>query len=177
MDDMEIWRRCFDQPEEDRKILAEILAKIISMVKPPVHPERWWVQLNKLIHQNTSAVTPPTKEQRLAAYQAVREAGVIPEEAAFFLIAYTIEWIAQDRIMADFQRRMENASQARSMQERDELAYTPPDWDNQQIINTFLNFGETAMAELYKNDRPEFERLKEVGRRFFFNNETWDIRE
>lgn len=168
MNDFEVWRRCYDQPEEDRKILGEILARIVAMAQKPAYPERWWVQLNKLQRQNSEAGLPPSKEERLTAYKAVRDAGVIPEEATFFLIAYTIEWIAQDRIMADFRRRMDDASRAKTMRERDDLIRTPPDWEAKQIIQTFREFGETAMADLYEYDRQEFERLKETGRRFFF---------
>jgi hypothetical protein len=77
--------------------------------------------------------------ERMAIYKAVREAHVVPEDAAFFLFGHAAEWMVS---------------------EEDDL-----DW---HILAVLRRFGLDDMADLYASDRLEFERRHERGRQFFY---------
>jgi hypothetical protein len=162
--------RFYELTEEDRKRLAEIIAKIKSLTKKIQQREAWFQQLKNLEYQTVASNKRPDKEGRIPVYQAVREAGVIPEEAAFFLIAYTLEWIAEDRVMAEFQRRMDLASQATSLSEQKTLMDENDGYERRILLETFREFGEHDMADMYENQRAQFEKIKIAGRRFFFDD-------
>lgn len=90
-------------------------------------------------------VAEATDEQKLAVYKTVRNHNILPPEALFYCIAWTIIMrIAHRRIVSGDLR----------------LA-------DQIIAETFRDCGEQEMADLYVNDRSEFDRLFEAGRRYF----------
>lgn len=162
--------RFYEITEEDRRRLAEIIAKIQSLTEQIRHGEPWFQQLKRLEYQTVISHERPNKEERVVVYQAVREAGVIPEEAAFFLIAYTLEWIAEDRVMVEFHRRMDLATRATTLAEQKALMDNSDNNERRIILDTFREFGEHAMADMYENRRAEFEKTKADGRRFFFDD-------
>jgi hypothetical protein len=162
--------RLYELTEEDRRRLAEIIAKIKSLTQKIRQRETWFQQLKNLEYQTVASSKRPDKEARIPVYQSVRDAGVIPEEAAFFLIAYTLEWIAEDRVMAEFQRRMDLASQATSLSEQKRLMDENDGYERRILLETFREFGEHDMADLYENQRARYEEIKHAGRRFFFND-------
>ena len=163
-------QRFYDLPEEDRKRLAEILAKIESLAIGSQLQAGWRQKLTRLKDRVGSTAPLPSKEERLTVYQSVRDAGVIPEEATFFLIAYTIEWIAEDRLNEDFQRRMKEAEKASNMEEFNRLSDSGNEENLREAIieQTFRKHGEDRMADLFVHDREKFNNIREAGRQYFY---------
>lgn len=77
--------------------------------------------------------------ERIATYKAVRDAGVIPPDAAFFLFGHAVQWM------------------------------TSGDEDlDRHTLTSLRRFGLDDLADLYAADLLEYERRHERGRQFFF---------
>lgn len=102
-------------------------------------------------------LTDRTKvEERIRAYQAVRDAKALPEDAGFVLIGLMIEWLSADPAYASMPRADDVGEEA---------------WHkafDALIAGLLRRFGENTMAELYERDRLEYDRHYERGRQFFF---------
>ena len=128
-------------------------------------------------------------EQRVRLYQQIRDAGVLPDDAAFFLIAWAVESIAEDRVQelysSQYAVRFEQLAEEHGLDEdmlavmeQDEL---PEDYRSLQLefaqavdslaVATFQAFGEHKMAALYKTDAEEFDRRYDEGYAHFFGEE------
>jgi hypothetical protein len=161
--------RGYDLTEEDRRKLAEILDKIERLAEDWSEDERWRRELEDLRRRVGNRLgKQPSKEERLSVYRGVRQAGILPDEAAFFLVAYTIEWIAEDRIASAFQDRMREAEKIEDVHEFKRLISPRKGEEIAIVVDTFREYGEPDMGELYRRNRTEYERIKEVGRRYFF---------
>jgi hypothetical protein len=87
------------------------------------------------------ALSDATPEgERFAAYRTVREAGVLPEDTALFLFGHAIQWMP-------------------SGDEEDLDRHT---------VATLRRLGLDDLADLYAQDRLEYDRRYERGRQFFF---------
>jgi hypothetical protein len=91
----------------------------------------------KLLAESLSDATP--EADRFAAYRAVRVAGVLPEDAAFFLFGHAVQWLPSEEGDLD----------------RDTVA-------------ALRRLGLGDLAELYERDRLGYDRRHERGRQFFF---------
>jgi hypothetical protein len=91
----------------------------------------------KPLVESLSDATP--EADRFAAYRAVREAGVLPEDAAFFLFGHAAQWLPS---------------------EGDDL--------DRDTVAALRRFGLADLPELYVNNRLEYDRRYERGRQFFF---------
>jgi hypothetical protein len=100
--------------------------------------------------------TPP--EERVRAYQVVRQAGVLPADAGFFLLALPMEWLSADPAFSDL-HRVEDEEVGR---ERWERAF------QETIAGLLRRFGEPGMADLYLDNRLDYDRRYERGRQFYF---------
>jgi hypothetical protein len=87
--------------------------------------------------ERLSETTPD--EERIAAYKAVRDAGVLPADAAFFLFGHAVQWMTS---------------------EEDEL--------DRHTLTSLRRFGLEDLADLYVGNLLEYERRHERGRQFFF---------
>jgi hypothetical protein len=97
-----------------------------------------------------------THEERLQVCQAIRDAGTLPEDAGYFLVAWAAEHLADEEDSRRF--------------------------DPLETLNTFEGVrssertfaallekcGEDGMAGLFRDGREEHERRREAGRLFFF---------
>jgi hypothetical protein len=90
----------------------------------------------KPLVEGLSDATP--EAERFAAYRAVREAGVLPEDAAFFLFGHAVQWLPSE----------------------DDL--------DRHTVAALRRFGVADLAELYVNNRLGYDRRHERGRQFFF---------
>jgi SEC-C motif len=95
-------------------------------------------------------------EERMKAYLAVRNAGVLPPDAAWFAIAHAIEWTL---ITAG----PENQEIEEPHEEDDRN-----DPMDQHTLDLLLRYGADDMAEMYRTNRLEFDRRHERGRQFFY---------
>ena len=121
-------------------------------------------------------------EDRLAVYQAVRDAGSVPPEAAFFLISWAVDAItladAED-VLAAQQDRLAEIKAKHGLQVDDDWpeGETPTEYEEAQreffgawdelYAEQLEAHGEADMARTFREDHDQFERLGEAGRQFF----------
>jgi hypothetical protein len=90
--------------------------------------------------------TTPAKD-RLEIYQAVREARILPDEAAEFLIGWAVQWMP-------FATDVEEEASDLAMEE--------------EILAQYRRFGASDLADLFVSNRLELDRRHERGRQFFY---------
>ena len=127
------------------------------------------------------------EEDWLAVYQAIRRSGHLPDQASFWLVSQIIDAIASrdaDEVLGEYESRM------RAIEEEfgfDEIAIWPANaapaeyvqiheeyyrvWDS-LFAQKLEEFGEQQMAQLFREDRPQFEQRSEEGRQFFYGPES-----
>ena len=126
-------------------------------------------------------------EDRIAFYQQLRKAEALPDEASFFLVAWAIEEMAQERaqILHDQQYATRfNELEAKYQIDADTLeegAAVPEEYSALTIeftqavkallVATFQAFGEHKMAALYRTQPDDFDRRYDAGYAFFFGEE------
>ena len=104
--------------------------------------------------------TTPVAE-RMRAYRAVREAGVLPDAAACFLIDHAVQWTPPEGIA--------EAEDGEDDEAADEGAL------DRHTLAMLRRFGADDLADLYAADRLEYDRRHERGRQFFFGPPDEDL--
>jgi hypothetical protein len=123
-----------------------------------------------------------TEEERLAVYRAVRDAGSLPEDAGFFLVAWQIDAITlgrADQALRGYEDRLEAIRWAHGLGD-DEYWPTGEEPAEYAAVQRQMHdawdalyaaqldaLGETDMARLFRDDRARFEQRSEAGRQFF----------
>jgi hypothetical protein len=120
------------------------------------------------------------EEHRLKVYQAVRDAGSVPEDAGFYLVAWQTDIIVGEIAEIELHHLEERLAETRREHGLDELDLPEelPRKYRQQLdeyqaawdklfVEALEEHGETGIADLYRTDRPEFERRCEAGRHWF----------
>jgi hypothetical protein len=88
-------------------------------------------------------------EERMRAYHALRQAAVLPDDAAWFLLAHAVQLMpSPDSVAA------EEAEHAEGVMER-------------HILTLLRRYGADEVAETFVRDRLEHDRRYERGRQFF----------
>jgi hypothetical protein len=122
----------------------------------------------KLAAAARSSPTPPwhdawsrlgpksTHGERLGACRAVRDAGTLPEDAGYFLVAWAAEKVAEeeDARRADPLRTLNLFEAVRAFE--------------RAFADLLERLGEAGMASLFRTDREEHDRRREAGRLYFF---------
>jgi hypothetical protein len=90
-------------------------------------------------------------EERVRAYKAIRDAGILPPDAAFFLFGHGIQWIPPE---------------GQTPEEDNEVA--SEESLDRHTLAMLRRFGLDDMADLYAHDRLEYDRRHERGRQFFY---------
>lgn len=110
----------------------------------------------------------------------------LPPEVGFFLIAWGIDWLAEDRIhrgemgIGEVRRRMEKIERKHGVEDGFlpwRAGKGPADWEaankehgriaDQILVDTLRQHGVADMADLFLGDTAEFDRRREIGRRNF----------
>jgi hypothetical protein len=99
--------------------------------------------------------TTPTAE-RMAAYRAVRGAGVLPDDAAFFLFGHAVQWLPPE---------------GPTEEEEDDTDETL----DEHTLAMLRRHGGDDLAELFAANRLEYDRRHEQGRQFFFGPPDEDL--
>jgi hypothetical protein len=123
-----------------------------------------------------------TDEERLAVFQAIRDSGVIPDDAGFYLVTWQVDAIADrhaDTALGHLKARLQAIEAAHGLEEgeiwepdeapeeyREVLEKYHRGWD-ELFADQLVAHGESAIAALFRADRPEYERRSEAGRQFF----------
>lgn len=110
---------------------AAVDARLKELVETAGGSAEWKAAVERL-----SEKTPD--DERIATYKAIRDAGVLPADAAFFLFGHAIQWM---------------------MSEESDI--------NRHELVSLRRFGLDDMAELYAANRLEYDRRHERGRQFF----------
>ncbi len=116
----------------------------------------------------------------LTCAQLMRDADVLPPEITFYLIASSVEHLADQRrhvVYCDgFSGRFEKIREAHGILQGDDfldaeepLAYRNLSEEFAQVcdqitVTAFQYYGENEIADLYENNRPEFDRRLWQGR-------------
>lgn len=156
----------------DAKLNAVVEA---STTVPPWHDA--WTRLSR----------DSVEEDRLVVYQAIRQAGSVPESASFWLVSHTIDSIAArdaDDALGHYESRFRSIEEAHGFDDGD---VWPPDaapegyaelreeynqaWDD-LFAKKLDEFGEDEMARCFRDERERFERLTEEGQQYFHGPET-----
>jgi len=134
----------------------------------------WRKELKRLQDKGEKA----TFHDKLTAYKAVRDAGIIHPDLAFFSIAYLLMHGAIDSMMRDDTLEAISA-RLRELEENpgtDERARKESEalmrgWElisDDRMERFFRDHGEREMADLYSRDRDAFEVRYERGRAMVF---------
>jgi hypothetical protein len=163
------------QPKDDHPLHAAINAKLAEIAGACPTPPPWYEAWARLEPQSTD-------QERLAVYRAVRAAGSVPIEASFFLIAWMLDVLTDERAeegLREVEERLDALRQKYGLEED-----APADADDapaeyreamQQAHDAWTalyaasleEFGEHDMARLFREDAAEFDERYEVGRQFF----------
>ena len=125
-------------------------------------------------------------EDRARVYQHLRDAGALPEDASFFLIAWTVETIAEARVQQMFESqyagRFDHLAEEYGLDEDMLTVLAPEELPEEYhalqlefaqavetlVAATFQIFGEHKMATLYRTDEAKFDRRYDEGYNYFF---------
>jgi hypothetical protein len=129
-----------------------------------------------------------TEEARLAAYQAVRDSGCLPEEAGFYLVSWQIDAMTSMEAEIGF-RDLDGQMKAVEREHGlDEGAFwlpgeAPQEYEdlrleyqgrwNELFATKLQEFGEQEMAELFRENPEAFQRKSDLGQQFFHGSKTW----
>lgn len=148
------------QPKDDHPLHAGIHAKLASIVKASSSPPPWqeaWLRLGP----------ESTDQERRAVYKAVRDASSVPFEAGFFLIAWMLDMLTDERAeegLRETEERLETIRQKYGLDEdapadtddapaeyREAMQRSHDAWDALYVA-TLEEHGEHDMAGLYQED-------------------------
>ena len=162
-------------PGDDHPLHAGINAKLaeVAAASPTLPPwyEAW------------AGLGPgATGRERLAVYRAVRDASSVPEEAGFFLVAWALDVLTDERAEAGLRETDERLEAVRQKYGLGEDV--SPDWEGvpdeyREALRqsqgawgalyaaTLEEHGEQDMARLFREGGGEFDAKYEAGRQFF----------
>jgi hypothetical protein len=162
---------------------SAIQAKLTELGHAPGPPggHTYW---KKMLDRLRFAFTP---EERLDICRALRDETDLPRAAGFFLVAWAIETIAEDRIEAskesgalkDISDQMDEILRRHGLETEEDLPLDKAPMDflalddryertTQQITyDCYLDLGEAEIGNLFMTNYDEFSRLREAGRQYF----------
>ena len=117
-----------------------------------------------------------TREDRLATGKEARRVGCVPEEVSFYLLSYELLHIAEglrwsDDAPEDLARAREGIEAAAEGSEQ--LHALAAEWQRRADrfrADVMRRYDERELARLYEEDRDEFFRRAEAGRRAIFES-------
>jgi len=131
------------------RLHAVIDAKLAAIATSLGESPSWYEPWSRLCPESTW-------EERLIVCQAVRNSGIIPAEAGYFLAS----WIMEDRALVMMSERVDSLE---FMNRRESRRAT-----DRSFAHLLDQHGEHEMAVQFRTDPLGHARRREVGRRFFF---------
>jgi hypothetical protein len=165
---------------DDHLLHAAINAKLAAIAGASPTPPSW--------HQAWSHLEPRSSDQeRLAIYRAARAADSLLTDAGFFLVAWMLDLLTDQRTDARLRAAGEHLEIVRLKYGLDDEVC--PEFDDlpaeyreptQRLeaardalyVSMLKEQGEPGMARLYREDRAQFDRRYEAGRQFFHGPES-----
>lgn len=161
--------------DDNDALRAAIDARLLRAAAAAPKPPSWFRPWYRLRPHTAD-------EDRLAVYQAVRDAGSVPAEATFFLISWVVDAITladAEHVLGEQQDRLAEIKLRHGLQVDDDWppGEVPDEYEEaqQEFFASWDQFyaeqleahGEPDMARIFLEDREHFERLSEAGREFF----------
>jgi hypothetical protein len=166
-------------PEGDHPLHAGINARLAEVAAALPTLPSWYEAWRRLGPKSTG-------RERLAVYRAVRDAGSVPEEAGFFLVAWVLDVLTDERAEAGLREtdeRLEAVRQKYGLEEdvsaglegvpdeyREAMQQSQDAWDALYVA-TLEEHGEHDLARLFREGEGEFDEKYEAGRQFFHGTE------
>lgn len=156
---------------------APITARLASLVTDLAVPPAWY--------EAWQALGPAAAEtQRLAVYQAIRDDGVLPDSASFYLVSWQIDALSSliaEAALGEMDDELSAIQAAHGLAAGDfwEPGEAPEEyeqlhrrymeaWDRLFVEQLRLH-GEQEMAELFLTDPVGFQQRSERGREYFYS--------
>ena len=154
---------------------AAINAKLAGIVAAaPARPDWYeaWMSLGP----------ESTEEERLKVYQSIRNAGTVPDDAGFYLVAWQIDVIASrfaEKAFCETDERLAAIERTHGLEEGDVWGpdEAPEEYETlrhkQQVAwdriyaDKLQEFGEHELARRFQDDPAGFQRQSENGRQYF----------
>ena len=171
------------EPKNDHPLHAAINAKLAEIAAVSPTPPRWYEAWTRLGSKSTDT-------ERLAVYRAVREAGSVPEEAGFFLVAWMLDVMMDERAEEGLRasdERLEAVRQQYGLEEdasvdsadvpeeyREAMQQSHAAWDA-LFAATLEEHGEHELSRLFREDETAFDEKYEAGRQFFHGPEDDEV--
>jgi hypothetical protein len=170
------------KPGASNSPYATIDAKLAGLIDTlPARPG-WYERWRRLGAESADL-------ERLAVYQTIRDSGVVPEDAGFYLVSRELDVIAEqhaETALAHLEDRLRAIEAAHGLEEdivwepgeapaeyEEVLRHYDQAWDANLAAEHDAH-GEHVMAALFRADRDEYTRRSEAGRQFFFGSEPAD---
>lgn len=138
--------------KDQERLHPRIDRKLARVVRSSPVPPSWQEPWSRLGPEST-------QEQRLEAFQAIRDSATVPKDAGYFLVSWQVENLA-----AEVQEKLRDPLQTLNMFEARRTS--------DRIFTELLErHGERKTAKLFLTDSGEHDRRREAGRQFFFGSE------
>jgi len=159
--------------------------KLQSIIEAAAIPPAWrdaWVQSTRGRNCLVGQAQEAEPEERLAVWQAVRDSGLLPDDAGFYLVADQIKFLTElfvGETMDQIERRIDALYTEHGFLDGRSKLYRgeedcgdfeercPEDWDR-LYFDRLQKHGEHEMARLYRTDREHFEERMRAGGEYFY---------
>jgi hypothetical protein len=154
---------------------AAIDAKLAHLVSTSPTPPDWYESWQRLGPESSD-------EERLAVYQAIRDASSLPDEASLYLVSWRIDALASrhaKQALCHLDDQLEAIERAHGLDEGEvwEPGEVPAEYEEVRLryqhawdvifAEKLDAYGEHEMARLFRENPEAFARRSEAGRRFF----------
>jgi hypothetical protein len=164
------------KPDENAYPRAVIDARLAGLIDAlPARPD-WYPRWRRLGSGSTD-------EERLAVYQTIRDSGILPAEAGFYLLSSQVDAISNldvETSLGPMEERLRDIEVAHGLEEGEiwEPGEAPKEYEallkqyhdawDECFATQLDSYGESEIAAVFRTDREEYERRHEAGREFFF---------
>lgn len=163
-------------PQDTDPLHAPITARLASLVADLAAPPAWYEAWRALGPDATEA-------QRLAVYQAIRDDGVLPDDASFYLVSWQIDALTSllaEEALSAMDDELSAIQAAHGLDAGDfwEPGEAPEEYEqlhrrymeawDQLFVEQLRLHGEQEMAELFLTDPVGFQQRSERGREYFY---------
>ncbi len=154
---------------------AAINAKLASLLDQLSAKPSWCGRWQRLSPESSD-------QERLTVYQAIRDSGVLPADAGFYLVAWQLDALAEHGVetaLRGLDDRLSTIMRKHGLKDDEiwEPGEAPPEYEavlrqyndawDALLAAELERHGEHALAALFRTDRAEYERRSEAGRQFF----------
>ena len=163
-------------PQDTDPLHAALTARLANLVADQAAPPVWYEAWQLLGPDATEA-------QRLAVYQAIRDDGVLPDDASFYLVSWQIDALTcliAEAELGEMDDELSAIQAAHGLGEDEfwEPGEAPEEYEQlhrrymqtwgRLFVEQLRRHGEPEMAELFLTDPVGFQQRSERGREYFY---------